>query len=137
MNVNSQIKQVEYWYQTKIRPVFPLNKDWESEANWAKEMGFSHHLSVGYTPWDLPNLLKGKRRRSVNGVDLPCALDHLTVYCNPTTKKKVGIFHEYPGSAESKEPILREWCQENGLRLLKLDYSWYYPNVTRAYMICE
>ena len=124
-----------YWYCVADKPCAPMNADWEAEAKWAENTGFSKHCSFGYVPFDLPRLLNGKKRRPVNGVELPCALDYLIVYMNPKTKQKVAIFHEYPCAAQEKIPILEKWCNENSLILRKMSYSWYNPGITTAYMI--
>lgn len=124
------------WYNTTVSPCCPENTDWESERKWAVETGFTRDAAfIGYHPFDLPSIIKGKKRRPVNGVELPVALDHLRIYRNPKTNERVAIYHEYPGRAEKNFPIIFAWCEENGLTITQMDYSWYFPNRTTAYMI--
>ena len=122
------------WYNTPRKP-FGQSEDWEAESDWALETGFTKCLFIGYQPCDLTRFIQGRRRRSVNCEIPPCAFDHLTLYKNPVTNKKIAIFHEYPESAEKKLPAIVRWVEENGLSITEMEYSWYYPGVTKAYMI--
>lgn len=124
-----------HWYNVEEKPAVALNRDWEAECKWAKNTGYTKHLSIGAMPWDLPRFLSNKHRRPKNGVELPVSLDHLTIYCNPKTNERVALFHEYPEAAKYKMPILEQWAESNGLTIKPMDYSWYYPGVTLAYQI--
>lgn len=123
------------WFRVIDRPCFAQMRDINGEIAWALENGYTKHTSVGYMPFDLPSLLKGKRKMSVHGVEAPCAFDHIVVYRNPKNNQRVAVFHEYPAAAQEKEPIIQEWCRENGLHLERMNYSWYYPGVTQAFVI--
>lgn len=125
------------WYDTTVRHECPENSDLEAEQKWAIETGFTRAAYIGYQPFDLPSILKGKKKRPVNGVELPVALDHLRVYRNLKTRERVAIFHEYPVIAEEKHTILKSWCEENGLEIIRLERSWYYPDVCTAFLIRE
>ena len=125
------------WYDATIRPVCPDNADWEAEQKWIIETGFIQDAYVGHSPYDFPNLIKGKRRRTRNGVELPIPLDHLRIYRNPQTKKRVAVFHEFPGRADKAYREMNAWCEENGLEILRLEKSWYEPDICTAFLIRE
>jgi hypothetical protein len=113
----------------------PENSDWDAEYKWSIETGFTQDAYIGNEPFDLPNIIKGKKKRPLNGVYVPVALNHLRLYRNPKTKERIAIFHEYHPEAEQKYTIMQAWCEENGLLIKKLDYSWYYPGVSIAFAI--
>ena len=113
------------WLRTIDRPCFAQMRDIDGEISWALKNGYTKHTSVGCMPFDLPSLLKGKRKKPIHGIEPPCSFDHLVVYRNPKTNKRVAVFHEYPRAAQEKKEIIQAWCNENGLNLKQMSYSWY------------
>lgn len=113
--------------------------DKNAELKWAEEHGYTQKTSASYL--ELMNELGIKKYAAIRMDDkLPDSvtyLDHLRLYRNPKTRNRAAVFHEYPENVAHYLEDFREWCHDHGLQVEELKYSWYYPDVTRTFVVTE